>query len=340
MEARMLQARWTETGIGLQDIDPGPLRSGFVRLRVTACGICGSDLHRYRDPASPLGRQVTPGHEMVGTIMDGGDTGLPDALYGVDPWQACGRCDFCLRGRSESCRNGLLAGVFAPGGLGEFFDAPVTNVHAIDPSLSSLEASINEPFAVCVRTIHLAELKLDSRVLVIGGGTLGLICGALARDTAGRVAVTTRYAHQAEAARKIGVENVAEAETDAFAADFEPDVVIESVGGTAGTIEQAMNAARVGGTVVVQGLFTENVAFDPRALVFKELHIIGSKIYGRSARGPEFATATALLPRYRDEISALQTHQFPLTRVEEAFAVAADRATPTIKVTVESLAYP
>jgi threonine dehydrogenase-like Zn-dependent dehydrogenase len=146
--------------------------------------------------------------------------------------------------------------------------------------------------------------------------------------------VTTRYAHQTEAARKIGVEAVAEAETDTFAAEFEPDVVIESVGGSANTIEQAMNAARPGGMVVVQGLFAGKVAFDPRPLVFKELHITGSKIYGQGVHGPEFAAATALLPRYRDEIHALQTQQFPLGRVEDAFAFASDRNTPKIKVTV------
>ena len=330
----MLQAQWTDTGIGLHDVDPGPLQPGHVRLRVTACGICGSDLHRYRDVGSQLGREVTPGHEFVGTIADGGDSGLPDALYGVDPWQACGRCDFCLRGHSESCRHGLLVGVFVPGGLGESFDAPVSSLHAQDPSLSALEASINEPFAVCVRSIHLAELKLDSRVLVIGGGSLGLICGALARDFAGHVAVTTRYPHQTEAARKIGVEPVAEADTDAFAAGFEPDVVIESVGGSANTIEQAMNAARVGGTVVVQGLFADKVAFDPRTLVFKELRITGSKVYGQSFHGTEFAAATAILPRYRDEIHALQTHQLPLSRIEDAFVTAADRSQRSIKVTV------
>ena len=266
--------------------------------------------------------------------MDAGETGLSDALYGVDPWQACGGCEYCLRGHSESCRKGLLVGVFAPGGLCEVFDAPVASLHAQDPSLSALEASINEPFAVCVRSIHRARLKLDSRVLVIGGGSLGLICGFLARDFAGKVVVTTRYRHQTEAARKIGVEPVPEADTDTFAADFEPDVVIESVGGSANTIEQAMNAARAGGTVVVQGLFADKVAFNSRTLVFKELHITGSKIYGQSFHGPEFGAATALLPRYRDEIRALQTHQFPLSRVEEAFATASDRSTSTIKVTI------
>ena len=56
----MLEAQWTETGIGLHEVDPGLLKPGYVRLNVTACGICGSDLSRYREPASPLGREVTP----------------------------------------------------------------------------------------------------------------------------------------------------------------------------------------------------------------------------------------------------------------------------------------
>jgi threonine dehydrogenase-like Zn-dependent dehydrogenase len=271
---------------------------------------------------------------MVGTIMDAGGANLPDALYGVDPWLACGRCDFCQRGQSQNCRTGTLLGVYAPGGLGTFVDVPARNLHAEDASLSAVEASLNEPFAVCARTIHLAELKLDSRVLIIGGGTLGLICGAIARDIAGRVAITTRYPHQAEAARRIGIQPVAEAETDAFARDFEPDVVIESVGGHAETIQQAMNAARSGGLIVVQGLFSTQPAFDARALVFKELRLVGSKIYGQSEYGPEFAAATLVLPRYRDAIGVLQTHRFPLDRIEDAFATASDKTSRAIKVTV------
>jgi threonine dehydrogenase-like Zn-dependent dehydrogenase len=330
----MLQSHWTDSGIGLQEVEPGPLRPGYVRLRVAACGICGSDLHRYRELGSPLMRDVTPGHEFVGTIMDGGDSGLPDALYGVDPWQACGTCDYCLRGLSESCRKGQLIGVHIPGGFGEFIDVPARNLHVQDASLSPVEASLNEPFAVCTRTIHLSELKLDSRVLIIGGGTLGLICGALARDFAGRVAMTARYPHQAEAARRIGIEPVHEPDALAFAADFEPDVVIESVGGTASTIEQSMAAARTGGLIVVQGLFSKPSTIDASLFVFKELRMVGSKIYGQSFHGPEFEAATRLLPRHRDTIHVLQTHRFPLSRIDEAFVAASDKSLSPIKVTV------
>jgi threonine dehydrogenase-like Zn-dependent dehydrogenase len=255
-------------------------------------------------------------------------------LYGVDPALTCGTCDYCLRGLSESCKNLQLMGVHVTGAFAESIDVPLRNLHAQDPSLSTLEASLNEPFAVCVRTIHLAELKLDSRVLIIGGGTLGLICGALARDSAGRVAMTYRYPHQAEAARQIGIEAVAEAGIDAFAKDFEPDVVIESVGGSASTIEQAMSAARTGGLIIVQGLFSKLSSINASLFVFKELRMTGSKIYGQSYHGPEFGVATALLPRHRDTIKVLATHQFPLSRLDEAFVAAADKSLRPIKVTV------
>ncbi|HEX5142028.1 MAG TPA: alcohol dehydrogenase catalytic domain-containing protein [Dehalococcoidia bacterium] len=331
----MRESYWTDTGIALRDAKPGHVAPGFVRLRVAACGICGSDLHRYKDTGgSALGREVTPGHEFVGTIVDANGANLPDALYGVDPWQACGTCDYCLRGQSEACRSGRLVGVHVPGGFADEVDVPLRNVHAQDPSLSAVEASLNEPFAVCVRTIHLAELKLDTRVLIIGGGTLGLICGALARDFAGRVAMTYRYPHQAEAARRIGIEAVAEADTPAFAKDFEPDVVIESVGGTANTIEQAMAAARVGGLIVVQGLFSKPSTIDASTFVFKELRMAGSKIYGQSYHSSEFGVATQLLPRHLDTIKVLQTHQFPLDEIDDAFVAAADKARNPIKVTV------
>lgn len=330
----MLQSYWTDEGIKLRDVNPGPLAPGYVRIGVKACGICGSDLHRLKGsmPARP-GIGNTPGHELVGTIMEA-HSSFPDELYAVEPWLACGHCDYCLRGRSENCRNGSLIGATVAGGLADFIDVPERNIHRADPSLSTLEASLNEPFAVCTRSIHLAELKMDSRLLILGAGTLGLICGVLARDFAGRVAITARYPHQAEAAKTLGVESVTEADADEFAKDFEPDVVIESVGGHANTIEQAMKAARPGGRIVVQGLFSNQPPFDARALVIKELRLTGSRVFGVGERGPEFAAATQFLPRYRDAIHVLQTHQFPLSRIGDAFAAAVDKNTKAIKVTL------
>jgi threonine dehydrogenase-like Zn-dependent dehydrogenase len=259
---------------------------------------------------------------------------LPDVLYAVEPWLACGACDFCSLGKTEHCRNGRLIGATVAGALADFVDVPERNLHPADPLLTPREASLNEPFGICARSIHLAELKMDSRVLVLGGGTLGLICGTLARDYAGKVAMTARYPHQAEAARTLGFEPVAEADAGAFAEDFEPDVVIESVGGHASTIDQAMRAVRPGGRIVVQGLFSHKPEFDARLLIMKEIRLVGSKFFGMSEHGPVFSAASRFLPRYRDEIRVLQTHQFPLDDIEGAFATALDKSARAIKITV------
>jgi threonine dehydrogenase-like Zn-dependent dehydrogenase len=328
----MLQSVWTDQGLAVSDVPPPPLPAGWVRLRVAACGICGSDLHRYR----AVGRRPAggvPGHELCGTIMEAGHT-LPDVLYAAAPWSTCGQCDFCQAGQSQLCRAGQLLGVHIAGGLAHFIDVPEQSIYPVDLTLTPLEASLTEPVAVCLRAVHLARLKFDSRVLVLGGGTLGLISGLLAHDIAPRVGVTTRYPHQTAAALRLGLEPVAEAELTAWAKDVEPDVVIETVGGEADTMNQAMQACRGGGRIVVLGLFSEFVPFDGRTLVQKELSITGSRVFGQSDHGPEFCAATEVLPRHRDAISVIQTHQFPLARIEDAFACAADKHTGSIKVTV------
>jgi threonine dehydrogenase-like Zn-dependent dehydrogenase len=328
----MLQTAWTDDGLQLRDVEPPPLQPGWVRLRVQACGICGSDLHRYKGSGRP-GAVSVPGHELVGTVMES-EAPLPDELYAVEPWIACRACDYCLSGRSQHCRSGRLIGATVHGGLAEFIDAPAYNLHPSSHALTAQEASLCEPFAVCTRSTHLANLKRDTRVLVLGGGTLGLISGVLARDYAGRVGVTCRYPAQAEAARKLGLEVIPEADVDAWATDVGPDVVIESVGGHADTIEQAVRTARPGGRIVVLGLFSTTPQLDARALVMKELTITGSKVFGQGDHGPEFRASASTLDRYRDEIHVLQTHQFPLRDVKDAFACAADKNTGAIKVTV------
>ena len=182
--------------------------------------------------------------------------------------------------------------------------------------------------------MHIADLKMDTRVLCLGAGSLGLICGLLARDTAERVAVSYRYESQARAARALGLEAVPEDEVVEWSKTFGPDVIIETVGGHANTMEQATQAARPGGRIVVLGLFSTQPPLDMRALIHKELKIMGSAFFGTSEHGPEFRASTKLLPRYKPELAVLQTHQFPLSRVADAFATAVDKTERPIKVTI------
>jgi L-iditol 2-dehydrogenase len=196
-------------------------------------------------------------------------------------------------------------------------------------------AAIAEPLAVCVRAIHLARIEPGSRVLVIGAGSIGLLSGMLARDPASEVAVTARHPQQREAAERLGLTALTEADASTWAADRAPDVVIETVGGAADTLEQSVQACRPGGRVVVLGVFAGSRSIDALGLMAKEITVIGSNTYGTGPRGPEFRVAVDLLPRYAAEIAPLQTHRFDLAQVEDAFACAADKSKGAIKVTVQ-----
>jgi len=328
----MQQARWTSDGIELVEVAPGPLPSDWVRLRVLANGICGTDLHLFRRELPPL-EGSSPGHEMVGVPLDG-PRELAEGLYAVEPKTWCHVCAFCTSGDHHLCSSGRVIGIQEPGGLADFVDVPRYSLHRVDTSVPPLVASLAEPLAVCVRAVHLARLDASSRVLVLGAGSIGLLAGLLARDRAERVAITARYPHQSEAARQLGLQPLDESGVAAWAHEFGPDVVIETVGGVADTLAQSILLCRPGGRVIVLGVFAGERSLNAVALMAKELSVIGSNTYGMGQRGSEFGAAVDLLPRYRHELEPLQTHQFKLMALHDAFKCALDKTSGAIKVTV------
>lgn len=330
----MRQARWTEKGVAIEEVAPPALAPGWVRLSVAACGICGTDLHLWkRELAAPVG--VAPGHEIVGTPLDG-PRGLADGAYAVEPIHVCGTCDFCIAGQRQLCPKLEIIGVMRNGGLAEFVDVPEYALHPVHPSVSPLVASLAEPLAVAVRGVSLGRLDDDSRVLVLGAGTIGLLSGLLARDRAraGAVAITARHPQQREAAKRLGLLALAEDEVKPWLRDAAPDVVIETVGGHADTLLDATRWCRAGGRIVVLGIFSKRAEVSAYNLATRELEVVGSNMYGMTRRGPQFRAAVGLLPRYAAELEPLLTHRFPLDRLEDAFRCAGDKTTGAIKVTV------
>ncbi len=333
----MLRARWTANGIGVVDEPPAPVPEGWVRLAVTGCGICGSDLHIDRgiaDGALSPADFAVPGHEIAGTIADG-PPDMDDAVYAVEPWINCRDCQQCLRGEPMLCESARLMGVQAAGGLAELVDVPARLLHRVDDAVGQRVASLAEPWAVSVRAVHRARLtEIDERVLILGGGTIGLLCGLAARDRAVTVGITCRYPHQRALAERFGLSPLDPTDIDPWAEDHQPGIVIETVGGRAATMSDAVRCARRGGRIVVVGVFGEPQRTDYREIVLKELEIAGSFIYGTVARGSEFGAAVRRMGPVAEELSALQTHHFPLTDVVEAFSAARDKSSQAVKVTI------
>src|SRR5262249_56794993 len=231
-------------------------------------------------------------------------------------------------------RGGSGRGLGRTGGLAGSVDARFATLAPIPEGVDALTAPRTEPLAVTIRGLGRAGISTDSTVLVIGAGTIGLCAALAARDRAATVAITARHPHQRAAADTLGVTVLDESDLAAWGKEHRPDIVIESVGGTADTPNEALRVIRRGGRIVILGTFATPTEIDLQQMMMKEVSLIGSFCYGTGEREPEFTTAARMAGRWRDELRVLTTHQFPLDRVAEAFATADDKGTGAIKVTL------
>jgi 2-desacetyl-2-hydroxyethyl bacteriochlorophyllide A dehydrogenase len=321
---------------------PGP---DDVVVRVRACGICGSDLHWFHGTfPTPT---VCPGHEIAGEVADVGSAvrdlraGDAVALEGI---VGCAACRYCQAGQYHLCQTLGILGMTIPGGFADYVRAPARHCFRTPPGLSPAVAALSEPLAVAVHGVRLAPVELGARVLVLGAGTIGLMAVVAARaGGAGEVVVTARRPQQREAARRLGADRVfgddEAGALDAFARESPIDLVIETVGGTADTLTTAAAACRPRGTICVLGVFTGTPALAVTRLVVKELTLKGSMVYNRANGRADFEITQDLLAREHARLESIVTHRVPLAAVASAFALAADKTSGCIKVTVTDGGY-
>ncbi|MDX1384259.1 MAG: alcohol dehydrogenase catalytic domain-containing protein [Thermoanaerobaculia bacterium] len=318
---------------------------GEVRIRVEACGVCGSDLHVYHAPPREVAPGMTLGHELVGAVDAVGEAVEGWAVgdrVAVEPLLSCGRCGRCRAGRETECLETGLIGMHAPGGFADYVVAPAQRLFRLPPGLAPELAALTEPLAVALHALDRGGLEPGEDFLVLGGGAVGLLVVAAARlRGAGRITVTARYPHQARLAAELGADEVVapEAVTSAVRLDSlaaaPPPLVVETVGGAAPTLDAAAAAVAAGGRVAVLGVFFEPVALDALLLLRKEASLVWSRCYARRpGRTPDFAAAIELLAAQPELFARLLSHRFALDEVGAAFAVAADKTAEAVKVTV------
>lgn len=325
-----------------------------VLIRVRSAGICGSDLHRYRgaDPwARPAGG-YQDGHELAGEVAAVGD-GVAclrrGQRVGVEPRHlaACGRCPRCRAGETHLCAG---RGRDAQGrlcrshGFSEYDISPATSVHPLPDQVTLDEGAILDCYACAVHAIHRARLSPHGSVAVVGTGAIAMAVGQIARQWgAARVFLVGRRQAAVEAGLNAGAgdEGVVAAggspveEVLDRTAGQGVDTVFETVGGDAPTLAAAVGMARSGGTACVLGVFTKACALDVQAAYRRELTLVWSNSYSTWEGRSEYGIALDLMARRRLPAESLITHHYPLDRIGEAFAAAADKASSTaIKVMV------
>ena len=310
-----------------------------VLLRVESCGICGSDIHYFLGHG--LIPSTCPGHEISASVAGIGSQvrGLRegDAVV-VEPLLTCRDCRQCRAGNPQRCSKLEIVGYSVPGGFSEYLCLPAYTLYRHPENVDSNLAALTEPLAVVVHGINLGKINLAERVMVQGTGTIGLLAVIAAKTAgAGEIWATARYPQQIVAARKLGASRVftadQESELAELAREHPIDVVIETVGGCANTLNEALRIVKPGGSIVTLGIFTEAPPLNALDLVLKEARLVGALTYARGVRS-DFEIAIEILGQNADALAELNTHRLPLESIQEAFGIAADKTSGAIKVAI------
>lgn len=295
---------------------PEPSGEG-VRVRIAAAGICGSDLHMI---AMGFPNPFTLGHEMSGIT----DNGTPVA---IEPIAACGHCACCIRGEYNLCVLGskTILGVGQDGGMAEELIVPERCLVPLPAGLAVEDACLVEPLAVAVHGIAMTRPGHRDRVAIVGGGTIGLCAVAITRLATPEVCLLARHDRQKAAGERLGA---------TLAPSGEYDLVIDCAG-TADSIAEAVRLCRPGATVLLLATYWDGLTLPAFEVSLKQLRIVSSANYCRQGLSRDVDVAAAAMAQNPRIAECLITHRLPLDAAEEAFAIAADRASGAIKVTLD-----
>ena len=304
---------------------PGPAEA---LVRVTAVGICGSDLHWYDESGIGDAVLTTPlvlGHEAAGVIVDGPRAGQRVAL---DPQVPCGTCQTCAAGHGHLCPQVRFLGhSVTDGALREMLAWPTANLVPLPDAIDDVAGAMLEPLGVGIHALRLARIRPGDAVGIFGCGPIGLLLIQLARVAgATTIVATDRLPHRVEAARRLGavaalVEDGAERDVllDATAGRG-VDAAIE-IAGEDDAIETAIALARPAGTVVVAGI----PAGDRSTITSSIARRKGLDLRFSRRMNRAYPRAIALVEAGLVDVSSVVTHRFAIADFEAAFRTAVRR---------------
>jgi threonine dehydrogenase-like Zn-dependent dehydrogenase len=284
-----------------------------VRVRVRSAGICGSDLEMVR-----IGIAMnTMGHEVAGVTDDGVEVA-------IHPFVGCGECEHCKGGMPQICREvgDTIVGITRDGGMADELIVDPSCLAPLPEGVTVDNASLVEPTAVALHACNRAGVGPGTQVGVIGAGTIGLLCGAIARHLGADVRIAARHDSQRQAAEALSL---------SLERARECDVVIDAAG-TASSFDDAVRSCVRAGTIVLA-----STTWEPLTISFMNPQLLEQTIlpvfaYAEVHGEREFDTAAKVLAAVPEIAPTLITHRFGLDEATHAFAVAGDRAHGAIKV--------
>ncbi|MBB3125409.1 2-desacetyl-2-hydroxyethyl bacteriochlorophyllide A dehydrogenase [Paenibacillus rhizosphaerae] len=260
-----------------------------VLIKVTYAGVCGSDVTIYKGKHPTAKTPVILGHEFTGVVEKVNSSKRSDLKMGdrvvVEPLISCGECSACLEGNWHVCRSLKLLGIHTNGGFADYVKVPAAKVIKLKDSMSDRIAALTEPFAVGFHVNQRGGTKAGDKVLIIGGGPIGMVIGIMAkRCGAERVVFTELNEARIDMIKSFGFEAIHPGHEDVAALSAEItqetgyDVVFEVSGSQSGLLSST-DLCAIRGTVVFVGFPHKRPEVDVLTAIFKELNLVGSRVY-------------------------------------------------------------
>lgn len=333
--------------------EPGAPKAEHVKIRVTAVGICGSDLHNYLDARigdTQITQPLVLGHEFAGVVIEVGENALDGEGHplrvgqrvAVDPATPCWRCEMCEAGHPNLCRRLHFCGLYPDdGSLQEQMIVEARTCFPVPDSISNASAALLEPLGVALHAVDLGKIKLARSVAIIGSGPIGALITRLVRlSGADPIYTFDCFSWRSEQAKRWGA-------TEAWTVtdDLDPVKVIHEVTEGRGvdvvfeaawadySIAQAAEMARLGGRVVLVGIPSDDkIGLKHSTARRKGLSIMMSRRMKHTyPRAIQLVTSS---PEPID-LETIVSHRFPLSQADKAFALNVDYIENVQKIVID-----
>ncbi len=311
--------------IAVQERDAPPPGPGQVQLDVAYTGICGTDLHIFHgDMDARVGEHAVIGHEMSGRIaalgaeVDGWQVGQPVTVM---PLAWCGVCPACRAGHEHVCHNLDFLGIDSAGALQGRWNVPASTLIALPSTLPLRQAAMIEPVAVAVHDVRRSQLRTGEKVVVVGGGPVGLLIATVAASEGAQVLLVEPNGYRREVAAGLGLRAVDPAVIDVAGAVRQwtggagASLAFEVSGAQAG-VDTAVEVLAVRGRLVMVAIHPTPRQVNLHRFFWRELTLVGARLYRRE----DFERAVELVAGDQVPVERLISVVVPLDDVAEAFA--------------------
>ncbi len=324
-----------------REVEVPVVNAGEIKVKMKRIGVCGSDIHVAHGKHPYTSYPVVQGHEVSGEVVEIG-AGVTNVKVGdkvtIQPQIVCGKCYPCTHGMYNACESLRVMGFQATGMYSDFFVVEAEKALALPNDMSFDDGAMIEPLAVAVHAIRRAVFPMDGKkVLVLGGGPIGNLVAQTAKAMgADSVLLSELSAFRLETAEKCEIKTVnpkekdlLEAITETFGAD-KADIIFECVGVNE-TMEQAINYARKGTSIIVVGVFADFGRVNMGFVQDHELTLIGSAMY----RVEDYVKAIELASTGAVKLGELITHRVNFSEYAKAYEIADTQKDLAMKIMVD-----